>query len=172
MKVIVIISKVFLVIISLFYFVSGILSIVGVMFGIKGAINGVHLFSYLFIIAPQQILPARLGGWFGGELKPPFSYFYYLIGIFYIIYSLIGMFGCYSVYKNRKIGYRIWFFLIILSVGVSLWNILWNFLNGSKFGYTFDYMISPSYPNFVWLVLSIVAYSILRKSYQFVSQIK
>jgi len=130
----------FLFLVGMEYIFIGFLAVVGL-----GIIAGVLGALY---VAPQQIvdLGSKASGSWGVDQTIAS-----ILGFISILGGIIGIYGVKEIRHNKKIGYKIWLVLVLVSIIVALWNVIYTF--------------SPFF--FLWpVVYSLVLYRVWKSSYK------
>ena len=141
----------FLEIISMFYVAGGFLLLLG------GGFISMFLALYGFV-APLQLMSIVVQG--DGNMV-----LFWTLGILSVAGGTLGIWGAEDIFKNRNVkrGRTIWLFLVMISLFVACWNIIWALSIEKSHDKTFTVF---SFISLGWAIAYIVALSILWKESQ------
>lgn len=149
------IANVLLLLVGFQYVLIGILAIFG-----AGLLES--LLAEYTLVAPLQLIHKSIdlycgpGGFFceiGPENEVMRSrQIEVVLGILAVVGGIISTLGAIDLFRNKKFGYRIWIFFVILSFAVAIWNIVWR-------------ADMYSFISISWAILYLSAYLVVKKTF-------
>ena len=156
---------------AIFLFLVGLTYILNGLFAVTAGANPLSLIlAETLTISPLQFVEEAVDSWrcgsglgieecFPGAFEKA-DQLAFILGIFSIIGGIAGTLGAVDIYRNKKSGYRIWQFLVAISIIVVLSN--WTYVASTPRLWEKGNWMIAVFPT-VWCLLYLLALFFVRK---------